>query len=77
MDSRLYGHSPGVPADGSGVVLSRSGSVEMRAPQIGWLSSAVIILFEIHSVVVGYDWYKGEKCGVSQRGNKPPRDVRT
>lgn len=45
------------------MVLSLSGSVEMRAPQVGWLSSAVIILFEIHSVVVGYDWNEGEKSG--------------
>lgn len=61
MDSRLYGHSPGVPVDGSGVVLSLSGSVETRAPQVGWSSSAVIILVEIHSVVVGYDWNEREK----------------
>lgn len=33
--------------DGSGVVLSLSGSVEIRAPQkISWLSSAVIILLK-------------------------------
>lgn len=56
--------------DGSGVVLSLSGSVETRAPQKNQLVKfSSDNTFEIHSVVGGYDWNKGEKKGViSQRG---------